>query len=324
MQADTYALDATWRLALKDLGISSANVLRRARLPEDLLTQPNIRLGTADFYRFWDSLCVEANDPFFPLRLCQAVRESFSPPLFAALCSPNFLVAIQRIAQYKKLVAAMRLLIQEDEESVILNLIWPKADRPPMTFVVVELLFFVMLARIGTRETIKPLCVTTDEVPSDQTAYADFLGVPIQYGSSHQIIFRKTDALRPFLTTDDSLWAAFEPTLRTRLAELNASVSIQQRVRAVLLEALPSGLVAMEGVAGKLAMSKRTLQRQLEAEKTSYTQLLQQTREALAHHYLKKTPLPVAEIAFLLGFEEPNSFYRAFRQWTGQSPDKVR
>jgi AraC-like DNA-binding protein len=49
-----------------------------------------------------------------------------------------------------------------------------------------------------------------------------------------------------------------------------------------------------------------------------------ETREALARHYLEKTALPAAEIVFLLGFDEPNSFYRTFRTWTGVTPDRVR
>jgi len=45
---------------------------------------------------------------------------------------------------------------------------------------------------------------------------------------------------------------------------------------------------------------------------------------ATARHYLQNTGLPVSEISFLLGFGEPSSFYRAFRDWTGQSPDHLR
>lgn len=41
------------------------------------------------------------------------------------------------------------------------------------------------------------------------------------------------------------------------------------------------------------------------------------TREALARHYIEETALPASEISFLLGFDQPNSFYRAFRTWTG-------
>ncbi len=120
------------------------------------------------------------------------------------------------------------------------------------------------------------------------------------------------------------MWAAFEPELRQRLDSLDAAVTTSRRVRAALLEGLPSGLVAVEDVAKKLALSTRTLQRRIEAEGASFQQILRETREALARHYLENTTLPTAEIAFLLGFDEANSFYRAFRAWTGSTPDSVR
>jgi len=154
--------------------------------------------------------------------------------------------------------------------------------------------------------------------------YEAFLGVPMQRGTRHRVTFAAADARRPFLTWNEPLWAAFEPELRLRLANLDAAVSTAKRVRSALLEGIPSGLVTMEAIARKLALSKRTLQRRIEAEDTSYQQILNETREALARHYLEKTTLPVTEISFLLGFDEPNSFYRAFRRWTGLSPDSVR
>lgn len=80
----------------------------------------------------------------------------------------------------------------------------------------------------------------------------------------------------------------------------------------------------MDAVARRLGMSRRSLQRHLEREGQSYKSLLQATRQALARHYLVKTDLPTAEISFLLGFDEPNSFFRAFRGWTGQTPDSMR
>ena len=324
--AHAYALDGAWRPILKDLGVSAANVLRRGGLPEDLLAQQGARLAPADFYRFWEALAHEVGDPLFPLRLCRVIRsESFSPPIFAALCSPDLLVAAERIALYKALVAPMRLEIQQAPSKLALELLWLDTDLPPPpSLVIAELLFFVSLARTGTRETITPLCVETTVTPPESPAYREFLGVEITRGKRHRVIFSLADARRPFLTSNDALWSAFEPELRTRLAQLGAAVTLTQRVRAVLLEALPSGQLAMELVARKLAISKRTLQRRLEAEGTTYMHLLQQTRESLAKHYLHRTSLPATEIAFLLGFEEPNSFYRAFRGWTGSTPDHVR
>jgi AraC-like DNA-binding protein len=324
--SSTYALDSTWRPLLKDLGVLPANVLRRAGLPQDLLTRGDVRLEAADFHRFWGGLEAELADPLFPLRVCQAVRsETFSPALFAALCSPNFLVAVQRISRYKALVAPMDLRVSEDAGQMVLDLRWPDPHhQPPLSLAVTELLFFVGLARMGTREALQPLWVTTPAPPSPAAAYSEFVGVEIRRGRRHQIAFAHDDARRPFLTSNEGLWAAFEPELRTRLAELGAGVTVGQRVRAALLEALPSGEGDMEKVSSKLAISRRTLQRHLAAEGLRYTDLLQDTRQALSRHYLIKTELPIAEIAFLLGFEEPNSFYRAFRAWTRQTPEAAR
>ncbi|MEM9654001.1 MAG: helix-turn-helix domain-containing protein, partial [Actinomycetota bacterium] len=70
--------------------------------------------------------------------------------------------------------------------------------------------------------------------------------------------------------------------------------------------------------------STRTLQRRLSEEGTSFQSVLNATRESLARHYLVNGGLAAGEIAFLLGYEEPSSFYRAFHSWTGQTPERVR
>lgn len=326
MHTHSYALDTTWRTLLKDLGVVPANVLRRAGLADDLLRQPSVRLAPADYYRLWDSIEAEMGDPLFPIRLCEAVRsESFSPPLFAALCSPNLLVAAQRIAQYKALVAPIRLDVTKARDVVMMEFAWlDEPLSPPVSLVMMELLFCVSLARMGTREPVRPVEVTTPALPSPLAPYETFLGARVRHGAKHRITFTTTDATRPFLTSNEPVWAAFEPALRQRLADLDAQATTAKRVRAALLEGLPSGLITMEAISRKLALSKRTLQRRIDAEGTSYQQILKETREALARHYLEKTELPAAEISFLLGFDAPNSFYRAFRTWTGTTPDSVR
>jgi AraC-like DNA-binding protein len=326
MHPPAYALDASWRTLLTDLGVNPTNVLRRANLPHDLLQQPSVRLPSQDYYRFWDSLEAESGDPLFPIRLCQSIRgESFSPLLFAALCSPNLLVAIQRLARYKILAGPMRLEVTEVLGGVSLKLLWLDAPLvPPASLVLSELLFCVVLARMGTRKPIRPEEVVTPVLPEPTAPYEAIMGSPIRQGTEPRLVFSVADMRRPFLTSNDSLWGIFEPGLRQRMAELDPTASTPQRVRAALLEGLPSGLVSIESVAHKLGLSKRTLQRRIEAEGSSFQQILQQTRHDLAQHYLKNTALSMAEIAFLLGFDEPNSFYRAFRSWSGTTPNGLR
>lgn len=71
-------------------------------------------------------------------------------------------------------------------------------------------------------------------------------------------------------------------------------------------------------------MSTRTLQRRLQLEDTAFQTVLRDTREALARHYLTSSTMSAAEIAYLLGYDDTRSFYRAFHAWTGQTPEQVR
>lgn len=326
MPTHTYALDTTWRTLLRDLDVSPADVLRRAGLPEDLFGHPSARLASGDYHRLWHSVETESKDPAFAVRLCEAVRaESFSPPLFAALCSPNLVVGAQRLAQYKKLVAPIRLTVAESEAVVAIGFSWlDRQPAPPVSLVLMELLFCVRLVRLGTREPVRPVEVTTTVLPESTAPYDEFLGTALRPGPAHRVVFTADDATMPFLTSNEPLWAAFEPELRRRLADLDAPAPTAERVRAALLEALPSGLASMDTIARKLMVSRRTLQRRIEAEGTTYQQILDNTRTHLATHYLENTALSVSEVSFLLGFSEPNSFYRAFRTWTGTTPDTVR
>lgn len=71
-------------------------------------------------------------------------------------------------------------------------------------------------------------------------------------------------------------------------------------------------------------MSRRSLQRHLEQAGTSYQELLDDVRRQSARRLLKNTDLDAGEIAFLLGFQEVNSFTRAFRAWEGIPPSRWR
>lgn len=83
------------------------------------------------------------------------------------------------------------------------------------------------------------------------------------------------------------------------------------------MEILPRGESSITAVAEKLALSSRTLQRFLKAEKTTFQRELLNTCLLLAREYLKDDMLTSADIAYLLGYQEVSAFLRAFRRWTG-------
>jgi AraC-like DNA-binding protein len=194
-------------------------------------------------------------------------------------------------------------------------------------FLAFKLVFFVQLARLATRHHICPLRVgwpSPPEASSDRDAYAAYFGVPVVNRPAATVTFTLADADRPFLTENHRMWLFFEPTLRQRLADLERNASMIERVRSALLEALPAGELSMLWISRKLGVSTRSLQRRLKEEGTTFQRTLDTVRQSLAHHYLRHSSMSSAEISFLLGFEDPNSFTRAFQNWTGKTPLAVR
>src|ERR1700691_1013238 len=74
----------------------------------------------------------------------------------------------------------------------------------------------------------------------------------------------------------------------------------------------------------RAGLSDRTLQRRIIDDGATFRQLLLEARQELAHEYLNRPEMDVTEVAFLLGYEDSNSFYRAFRTWEGTTPSQLR
>lgn len=350
-RARGYAIQPGWRLLMHDLAISPEAVLRRAHLPADILARSDTSLSSAEYFAMW--LAIEAEvkamssviasstspsragaratqqslpDAPVPLRIAEALSADwFDPVLFSALCSADLVGALNRIAKYKALICPMRLEVETTARRTTLTLHWiePGATPPPV-LVGFELAFFVQLARMATRVAIQPLSVTSPTELEPRSAYEAFLGVPISRGTAPRVVFDAHDARRPFLTVNPGLWSYFEPALRQRLSDLGAHARITERLRCALLEALPAGEVSMHALGSKLGLSTRTLQRRLKEEGTSFQRTLDEVRTELARHYLKNSSMSGAEISFLLGFEDPNSFFRAFQRWTGKTPREAQ
>lgn len=328
--AGVYPVWPGWRLLLQDLALHEANVLRRAQLPGDLFARDNASLDTQQYFRLWTAIEAEAADLStdlpLPLRIAQAMSaEWFDPALFAALCSADLNAALTRIARYKRLVGPMALQVDTAQQRTRLELAWlDKTQPPPPVLVAFELVFFVQLARLATRSRVQPIAVACPVSLGPKATYEEYFGCRVCDGPVPSISFSAEDAWRPFLTANHGMWSFFEPALRKRLHELERQATLTERVYSALLEALPAGDLAMEAVCRKLGVSKRTLQRRLRDEGGSFQKTLDQVRKSLAQHYLEHSAMTGAEISFLLGFEDPNSFVRAFQGWTGTTPQSVR
>lgn len=329
-QAKHFQISKAWQLIIMDLGFNPGDVLRLAGLPEDLFSRSGATLSADDYFKLWHGLEISADQAFglvnLPVRIGQAISpEIFDPPLFSSLCSPNLIVALQRLSQYKRLIGPMILDVDSSDNGLFAKMTCYQAnDSLPYSLAATEVVFFTKVARIATRKAIKPMKVSLPNLISSNEALNEYLGLEVQKGEQLEIAFSKQDALQPFLTEDAGMWQFFEPALKQRLYELDLDAKIAERVKSSLLEMLPSGYSSMDEVASRLAMSKRTLQRKLKDEGCNFKDILQNVREDLANHYLSSSELSHGEISYLLGFNDTNSFIRAYSSWTGQPPGQFR
>lgn len=326
LMTNTYAIGSNWQILIKDMGLDLGTVLRRAGLPGDLFARTSRRLPAPDYYALWNALEAEAEEPIALVVARSLTVEAFDPALFAALCSRDLVSAAERIATFKPLVGPMELHVTTNKKlrQVALEHRWPVTLTPPLPLGLTETVFWVALTRLATRETVTPVVVTGPELPAERAPFEAYFGAPLKKGKRWTVVFREEDARLPFLTENEAMWRVFEPTLRRRLSKLESDAAMSERVWSVLLEMLPAGTPTVAAVAKQLAVSTRTLQRRLSGEDTTFQLVLAETRASLSRHYLQNTQLPVAEISYLLGYEDPNSFYRAFHGWTGTTPEVMR
>lgn len=325
-RASKFVVSPGWKILLADLQMDAAAILAAGGLPADLLNSTEAKVTPAEYYRLWEGLQAVVGDLDFPLLMADALSaEVFDPPIFASMCSANFNEALLRMQKYKPLIAPLVLHLEQSSRQTRVKIECYGNERPlPPILGLSEAAFFTQLVRIGTRHKVQPLEVKVPNLPEQLQAYQKYFGVRLKRGRNVTLTFDAADANRPFLTSNAGMWEFFSKELNRRLKDLDSSASTVDRVTAVLHESLPCGDSAIEVVAAKLGMSKRSLQRKLGEESVSYQAVLKSVREKLAAHYLTQSDLPQNEIAFLLGFSEPNSFARAFSQWTGKSPGQFR
>ena len=114
------------------------------------------------------------------------------------------------------------------------------------------------------------------------------------------------------------------PQFEKEMKQENSDENFIERVRLAIQQQLTGRRPTIDDIADALHISIRTLQRRLQDEGISFQRVLEDARRQLARHYLNNPVLELNEAAYLLGYEDSNSFVRAFRTWEGIPPARWR
>ena len=322
-----FRLSTTLARKLEDLGVSPANVLSQAGLPPGLFDQDKILVTTEELFALYRGLGEASHDPAIGLKLGAEQRvERYDAISIAAVSAQSFRDALQRLARYKQLTCPEALYVTErgDECRVQFKWLLAQETEPP---VLVDLCFarVVGIARRGTGEPVNPKRLELRRATGNRKMYEAHFGCAAKFDArENRIVFAKAELDRPFLTHNADLFATVAPQLEAELKQALASKAIGEQVKGILKPLLAGRRPGIEDVARELRLSPRTLQRRLAEDGATFQQLMQEARRELARHYLLHSSLELNETAYLLGYEDAHSFFRAFHDWEGSPPGEWR
>lgn len=268
-------------------------------------------------------------DEFFGLRLGATV-DPRNMGLLAYLVTngPTLQVALNDLQTCIRLFcdgADMRLNVANRRASLICRLS-PSGGTKERQFVE----WFMALIVAGLRRMIgaewSPSEVSFQHSrPDDISTYTRCLGPEVIFDRPATAVVIDPRHLndRP-RDADDRLYPILKAQAEAVLGSGSATDDLVKSLRAFVVRSLVKGYPAIEDAAREVGVSVRTLQRRLSALGTDYSRLVDDIRRDLAQQYLADESRSFKEIAHLLGYSQPSAFNRAWRRWTGSTPQEFR
>jgi len=246
---------------------------------------------------------------------------------FAWVASNTLRDAFMRLVRYYRLIAsAGEIVLEEDQDvlTIVYKIPGPRGAAAPASLDA-ALALFVQLCRITRDDNFCPARVQLQrDRPKDDSAFNDFFRCDIEYAADRNSLdFDRVELNEPLPMANPELARANDQVIIEYLRRHDDN-DIINKVRACIIDWLPSGTPSQEKIASTLNTSPRSLQRKLSAHGQSFSVLLESIRSELAQQYLSTPGRSASEVAYLLGFTEPGNFARSFKRWTGQTPSQYQ
>jgi AraC-like DNA-binding protein len=308
-------------------GVDVDRLVREAGVEPALLSEPGLRLPFEEADAVVERALAQVSNPALGLEAARCWHPSHLGALgYAWLASSTLARGLEGLERYWRLLGSAEARVRSSADGV-----WflheQRHSRPATRAFLADSALAVVLdmCRMNYGASLRPLEVRLRRpAPANPLPYRHFFGCPVRFAAPENgflLSRRIADALLP--TGNRQLAATLDRGLAQQLVRLDQG-DIVALATAALLERLPLGEAGEDNVARALEMSRRTLQRKLAVQGTSFRQLLDTTRHDLAQRFIEDPGQSIGEITFELGFARQSAFSRAFRRWTGMTPSDYR
>lgn len=313
------------------MGFDRQTMLGELGMKPSDFDDPDGLVPLENYVRAWELIAERPDQAELGLKLGALSSPEFLGALgYAIVHAPDGLAAVRMFHRFRALVSnTLAPEIDIDDDTVVYHLVWPPR--------VARLVQFADCAFAGTLALIQKLLDLPPSVRLAREAHyqcarpetgpdrAKVLGCDVYFGAPEtRLVMRREPIERRLPRHDPSLFAYLERHANAVLSRAATSERASDRVRRLITAHLREGEPSQLDVSRRLGMSERTLQRRLRAEDTSFASILDSVRAELSQLYLREATLAAGEVAFLLGYSEPSAFHRAFRRWTGVTPQAFR
>lgn len=313
---------------LRSCGCDPAPLFAAAGIDMADATDPNIRISTVRMQTLWHLAVEKTGIPEFGLVAVNQFQPAVLQGLgFAWLASNSLDDALGRLVRYSRIINVLPDFSLEDSGDTIDLVIRVPDLGQDFAHAATDagMGVFLRMCQITAGTNIMPVrAIFQRPTPVDTAPYVSMFGPNIEFGAeAHRLCFDKELADTHLPTANPELARLNDQAVIDYLARYDRS-SITMQVRSKIIECLPDGRPNQGEIAETLHTSLRSLQRRLRDEETTFKDLLSETQQELAMHYIRETHRSIGEITYLLGFSEPSNFTRAFKRWTGKSPAEYR
>ncbi len=311
--------------ALHDAGLPAESILTRAGVDLTRLDDPSGRTPSAAHERFWRVAEEISGDPHIGLHLGEHLpvyRGQVLEYLFTS--SPTFGEGLRRAIAFHRLLsdAIAGELVVEEGACFLARRGPAQVSRHTLECVVAGVLAF--FASITDGRFRASSIALEHPVGAPAGEYERIYGCPVTLGAAEtRIGFDRALLEYPIWHAEPRLLRLHEQVASAQLDELRR-MDLASAVRSAIAETLEGGTTSLESVAARLDVPPRRLRGELAEAGTSFQQILDDHRSRLARRLLARTDESIEEIAYLAGFSEPSTFYRAFRRWTDETPAEYR
>ncbi|MCH4246734.1 MAG: AraC family transcriptional regulator [Acinetobacter populi] len=302
---------------------------RQIAMPEKLQQIQNLERFD---YNLWREILTEIDNqlqqPALGLEIARYVQLKHLGVLgYLAQSCVNLGEALQRYHDFHRLVYdGSPLIIQAESDYLSIRWDVPEIFTTQITNEIAIALmnqFLLHFLHIDDIELSEVSFVHT--APKNAHYYAQYFRCQVKFSQPFAQIKVPISLLgKPIRHADQTLQELLTHQAQALLAKLPNSSELDERLQQAILKGLQKHRCQIEDIATQLNMSIRKLQRHLQLQNTTFQQRVQALRLMLAQQYLKDRHLSLLDIALLLGYSEQSAFQRAFKHWTGQTPQNWR